>query len=98
MVTVEPVEGLPEIAAGDDLPSLLASALAGRVRPGDVVAVTQKIVSKAEDRGVPEAERGHEGWVASEVRRVVARRDDLVVAETRHGFVCANAGVDASNV
>jgi len=98
MVTVLPVEGLPEIAAGDDLPAMLASALAGRVRPGDVVAVTQKIVSKAERRVVPEAERGHDGWVASETERVVARREDLIIAQTRHGFVCANAGVDASNV
>ncbi|HXJ63879.1 MAG TPA: coenzyme F420-0:L-glutamate ligase, partial [Actinomycetota bacterium] len=82
----------------DDLPAMLAAALAGRVRPGDVVAVTQKIVSKAEGRVVPEAERGHRGWVASETARVVARRDELVIAQTRHGFVCANAGVDASNV
>jgi coenzyme F420-0:L-glutamate ligase/coenzyme F420-1:gamma-L-glutamate ligase len=98
MVTVEPVEGLPEFVAGDDLPVVLASALRGRLRAGDVVAVTQKIVSKAEGRVVPEAERGHDGWVASETSRVVARRDELVIAQTRHGFVCANAGVDASNV
>src|SRR3954463_10749107 len=98
MVTVEPVEALPEFAAGDDLPGILASALGGRLRPGDVVAVTQKIVSKAEGRVVPEAERGHDGWVATETARVVARRDDLVIVQTRHGFVCANAGVDASNV
>jgi coenzyme F420-0:L-glutamate ligase/coenzyme F420-1:gamma-L-glutamate ligase len=97
-VEIAPVKGLPEIGAGDDLPALLAEALADRVRPGDVVAVTQKIVSKAEGRVVPEAERGHDGWVASEVARVVARREELVVAQTRHGFVCANAGVDASNV
>ncbi len=93
-----PVEGLPELGAGDDLAAILARELSGRLRPGDVVAVTQKAVSKAEGRVVPEAERGHGGWVAAETRRVVARRDDLVIAETRHGFVCANAGVDASNV
>jgi coenzyme F420-0:L-glutamate ligase/coenzyme F420-1:gamma-L-glutamate ligase len=98
MVEIAPVEGLPEITVGDDLPSLLAAALAGRLLPGDVVAVTQKIVSKAEGRVVPEAERGHDGWVAQEVARIVARREELVVAQTRHGFVCANAGVDASNV
>jgi coenzyme F420-0:L-glutamate ligase/coenzyme F420-1:gamma-L-glutamate ligase len=68
------------------------------LQDGDVVAITQKIVSKAEGRIVPERPEGKEGWVARETRRVVARRDDLVVAETRHGFVCANAGVDASNV
>jgi coenzyme F420-0:L-glutamate ligase/coenzyme F420-1:gamma-L-glutamate ligase len=96
-VQVIPIQGLPEIRAGDDLPAMLAVSLRGTVRPGDVVAVTQKIVSKAEGRIVPEGE-GRATWVRRETRRVVARRDDLVIAVTRHGFVCANAGVDASNV
>jgi coenzyme F420-0:L-glutamate ligase / coenzyme F420-1:gamma-L-glutamate ligase len=95
-VEVVPVQGLPEIRPGDDLPALVSGALRD-LRSGDVLAVTQKIVSKAEGRIVPEAE-GHDTWVARETRRVVARRGDVVIAETRHGFVCANAGVDASNV
>jgi dehydro coenzyme F420 reductase / coenzyme F420-0:L-glutamate ligase / coenzyme F420-1:gamma-L-glutamate ligase len=95
-VEVIPVEGLPEVRPGDDLAGMLSAALVD-LRAGDVVAVTQKIVSKAEGRIVPE-EDGREAWVARETRRVVARRGDLVIAETRHGFVCANAGVDASNV
>jgi dehydro coenzyme F420 reductase / coenzyme F420-0:L-glutamate ligase / coenzyme F420-1:gamma-L-glutamate ligase len=94
-VEVIPVRGLPEIGAGDDLATLVADAVG--LRDGDVVAVTQKVVSKAEGRVVPEGD-GKDAWVAREARRVVARRGDLVVAETRHGFVCANAGVDASNV
>jgi coenzyme F420-0:L-glutamate ligase/coenzyme F420-1:gamma-L-glutamate ligase len=96
-VELIPVPGLPEFGAGDDLPAILASALQESVRPGDVVAVTQKIVSKAEGRIVPEGD-GREAWALREARRVVAQRADLVIAETRHGFVCANAGVDASNV
>jgi coenzyme F420-0:L-glutamate ligase/coenzyme F420-1:gamma-L-glutamate ligase len=96
-VEVVPIHGLPEIRAGLDLPATLAEALRGTVRPGDVVAVTQKVVSKSEGRVVPEGE-GRAAWVGREARRVVARRGDLVIAETRHGFVCANAGVDASNV
>jgi coenzyme F420-0:L-glutamate ligase / coenzyme F420-1:gamma-L-glutamate ligase len=57
--------------------------------------VTQKIVSKAEGR----VESGpKDAWVNRETKRVVARRDDLVIAETTHGFVCASAGVDESNV
>jgi len=67
-------------------------------RDGDVVAVTQKIVSKAEGRVVPDGGDGRSVWVTRETRRVVARRGDLIIAETHHGFVCANAGVDASNV
>jgi coenzyme F420-0:L-glutamate ligase/coenzyme F420-1:gamma-L-glutamate ligase len=98
-VRLLPVEGLPEVRAGDDLGALLAPALSALgLRTGDVVAVTQKVVSKAEGRVVPEGGGGRAAWVARETRRVVARRDDLVIAETEHGFVCANAGVDASNV
>ncbi len=90
---VIPILGLPEIAAGDDLAAMLGDA---GVRDGDVVVVTQKIVSKQEGRLVRAADR--EATIAGETVRVVAERDDLVIAETRHGFVCANAGVDASNV
>jgi coenzyme F420-0:L-glutamate ligase/coenzyme F420-1:gamma-L-glutamate ligase len=102
-VTVEivPVPGVPEVASGDDLAELIAAALARSgiaLADADVVVVTQKVVSKAEGRLVPEQPDGKAAWVARESRRVVARRGDLVIAETRHGFVCANAGVDASNV
>lgn len=94
-VSILPVEGLPEVTAGDDLGALLAPALATLdVADGDVVVVTQKVVSKAEGRVVPVDDPA----VAREIVRVVARRGDLTIAETRHGFVCANAGVDASNV
>ena len=97
-IEVLPVEGLPEVRPGDDLGDLLAPALSEiGVRDGDVVTVTQKVVSKAEGRVVPEG-AGRAAWVERETSRVVARRGDLVIAETRHGFVCANAGVDASNV
>jgi coenzyme F420-0:L-glutamate ligase/coenzyme F420-1:gamma-L-glutamate ligase len=97
-VTVEilPLRDIPEVHAGDDLAGLVEPALrAAGLRDGDVLAVTQKIISKAEGRVVPA--RGID-WVAAESRRVLARRDEIVIAETRHGFVCANAGVDASNV
>lgn len=92
-VEVIPVRGLPEFGPGDDLPTLLAGATS--LEDGDVVAVTQKAVSKAEGRIVP---GNKEEWVPREARRIVARRGDLVIAETAHGFVCAGAGVDASNV
>jgi coenzyme F420-0:L-glutamate ligase / coenzyme F420-1:gamma-L-glutamate ligase len=102
-VTVElhPVRHVPEVVAGDDLAAVLLDGIAAsglRLIDGDVLVVTQKVVSKAEGRVVPEQPIGKEGWVRAETRRVVARRGDLVIAETAHGFVCANAGVDASNV
>src|SRR5712691_6304010 len=96
-VQLFPIEGLPEIAPGDDLAELLEAPLkAVEARDGDVLAVTQKIVSKSEGRLVSGTDRAE--WVERETARVVARRGDLVIAETRHGFICANAGVDASNV
>lgn len=91
---VIPVTGLPEIGSGDDLVTLLSDV--AEIRDGDVVVVTQKVVSKQEGRVVPEDDR--DAAIARETVRVVAARDELVIAETRHGFVCANAGVDASNV
>ncbi|MGZ4206645.1 MAG: coenzyme F420-0:L-glutamate ligase [Actinomycetota bacterium] len=99
-IEIIPITGLPEIAEGDDLASLIAEH--AEIRDGDVLVVAQKIVSKAEGRVVaidaerPVAERAR--IVAGETVRVVARRGDTVIAQTAHGFVCANAGVDASNV
>jgi len=93
------VEGLPEVGPGDDLAALIAEH-AGLL-DGDVVVVTQKVVSKAEARVVPidpsdpDAKRL---LAEAESVRVLRRRGDLVVTETRHGFVCANSGVDLSNV
>ena len=96
-VQVIPVDGLPEVHPGDELASMLEGPLrALGARSGDVVVVTQKIVSKAEGRVVPDEDRA--AWVERETERVVARRGELTIAATRHGFVCANAGVDASNV
>ena len=93
------VEGLPEINAGDDLAGLIAEAVA--LADGDVVVVTQKIVSKAEGAMVavdPDDPLSHKPVVERESVRVLRRRGDLVISETKHGFVCANAGVDRSNV
>jgi coenzyme F420-0:L-glutamate ligase / coenzyme F420-1:gamma-L-glutamate ligase len=98
-MTIEliPLEGLPEIEPGDDLAALLEPPLAANsASDGDVVAITQKVVSKAEGRIVPAEDRA--GWIERESVGIVARRGDLVITRTRHGFVCANAGVDASNV
>jgi coenzyme F420-0:L-glutamate ligase/coenzyme F420-1:gamma-L-glutamate ligase len=97
---VIPIEGLPEVARGDDLAGLVAEA-APDLRDGDVVVVTQKVVSKAEGAMAPidaEDPRGHKAIVEEQSVRVVRRRGDLIISETRHGFVCANAGVDLSNV
>lgn len=98
---IEPVEGIGEIEPGDDLATMLAEAL----RPmspsdADVLVVTHKVVSKAEGAIVELDDDGpdaHRELVESEAVRILRRRGNLVIAETRHGFVCANAGVDRSN-
>lgn len=99
-LTVWPVLGVPEVRPGDDLGGLIAAAEPD-LRDGDVVVVTQKVVSKAEgklERIDPSDPRSHKAIVERESVRVLRRRGDLVISETKHGFVCANAGVDLSNV
>jgi coenzyme F420-0:L-glutamate ligase/coenzyme F420-1:gamma-L-glutamate ligase len=97
------VEGLPEVRPRDVLADLIGDAARAQGTPlldGDCVVVTQKIVSKAEgrlvplDAGDPAARRARRESASGRVRR----RGELVISETRHGFVCANAGVDLSNV
>ena len=103
-LTIIPVEGIPEIAPGGELAELIADAAHAQGTPladGDCLVVTQKVVSKAEDRLVPldpEDRDARRRLVESESVRVVRRRGDLIISETRHGFVCANAGIDLSNV
>ncbi|HWB55534.1 MAG TPA: coenzyme F420-0:L-glutamate ligase [Gaiellaceae bacterium] len=96
-LTVVPLEGIPEVGAGDDLGAFLGDAIerAGGLAEGDVVVVAQKVVSKAEGR--VEQAGDHVEVILREARAVRRRRGDLVIAETEHGFVCASAGVDRSN-
>ena len=100
MLTITPVEGFPEVVPGTVLADLVAEAVAD-LRDGDVLVVTSKIVSKAEGRLVavdPDDPRAAKALVEEEAVRVLRRRGDLLITETRHGFVCANSGVDLSNV
>ena len=104
-ISVFAVEGLGEVAPGADLAALLAEVLgpaAGMhsLHDGDVLIVTQKVVSKAEGQVVPldhEDEAAKIALVEAESARVLRRRGSLLITETKHGFVCANAGVDLSN-
>jgi coenzyme F420-0:L-glutamate ligase/coenzyme F420-1:gamma-L-glutamate ligase len=98
-LTIFGITGLPEVGAGDDLAAMIAAA--AELAPGDVVVVTQKIVSKAEGRVVAvdaDDADARRDLAEREAVRVLRRRGDLVVTETRHGFVCANSGVDLSNM
>jgi coenzyme F420-0:L-glutamate ligase/coenzyme F420-1:gamma-L-glutamate ligase len=99
-IELHPVVGLPDIEPGDDLASLLAIAIAPlKPADGDILVVTHKVVSKAEGAMAPgETEEDYRMAVAAEAKAVVRRRGDMLIAVTRHGFICANAGVDRSNV
>lgn len=101
MIEIFGVEGLPEIAPGDDLAALIAAA--ADLRDGDVVVVAQKVVSKAE-RALVSLPPGEDRDAARrrlarlEAARVVADAPSALIVQTTHGLVCANAGIDASNV
>lgn len=112
------VEGIPEVAAGDDLAELIVDAAQRSgvsIGGDDIVVIAQKIVSKAEGRAVDPAtvvasEQATElaattkkdprlvQLILNESREVLRATDGVLIVETRHGFVCANAGIDASNV
>lgn len=119
MITLTALDGIPEVRPGDDLGALIAAALAAAgigLEDGDILVVTQKVVSKAEGRVVElasvtpraEAVEWAEKWGkdARQVELVLQESAEvlrmapggLIISRTRHGFVCANAGVDLSNV
>ncbi len=98
-----PVTGIGDVRPGDDLAGLITTA-APWLLDGDVLVVTSKIVSKAEGRLVAVAPDGEQreadraAVLAGETARVVASRGATRIVQTRHGFVMAAAGIDASNV
>lgn len=89
------VPGLPEFRAGDDLARIIGDAVEGVVRDGDILAVTSKIVSKAEGRQIAAADR--EDAITAETVRLVAQRGRTRIVQNRQGLVLAAAGVDSSN-
>ena len=97
-----PVTGIGDVEQGDDVATLILDALGGAgvsLQQGDIVVVTHKIVSKAEGatrKAATDAE--YRAVVEQEARAVLRRRGDLIIAQTRQGFICANAGVDRSNM
>lgn len=117
-IRIIPVDGIPEIRPGDPISDVIANAIEGSLgtlQPGDVVAVTHKVISKAEGGLIdlrtiepsPLAEQIATDWakdarqvevVLRQSRRILRMVRGLIISETHHGFICANAGVDASNV
>jgi coenzyme F420-0:L-glutamate ligase / coenzyme F420-1:gamma-L-glutamate ligase len=109
-LTIAPVPGLPELREGDDLAHLISER--AELQDGDIVVVAQKAISKIEGRVVRlddvepsaqareiagESDARRIEVILREANRIVRTRGSLVITETRHGFVCASNGVDASN-
>lgn len=98
---VHPLVGIGKVSDGDDVAALLQQPLTSlSPREGDLVVVTHKIVSKAEGavrKVLGDESQFKRALVEELATSVVRRRGDLIIAETKHGFICANAGVDRSN-
>jgi len=96
LIELHAVSGLPEIAPGDDLAALIAGR--SSLADGDILVVAQKVVSKMEGRlrDMREITPSDQAVLDESIRLV--RTERVIIAETRHGFICANAGVDHSNV
>lgn len=101
-IEILPVVGIGEVAEGEDIATVIGEALERsnvQLFEGDIVVVTHKIISKAEGQvRLIESEQVYRSLVEGEAAEIIRRRGDLVITKTRHGFVCANAGVDRSNV
>jgi coenzyme F420-0:L-glutamate ligase/coenzyme F420-1:gamma-L-glutamate ligase len=98
---IHPLAGIGVVSPGDDVATVLIGALEP-LKPvsGDVIVVTHKIVSKAEGAVreiIGDPEEFKKLLVEEQASSIVRRRGDLIIAETKHGFVCANAGIDRSN-
>jgi len=100
-ITIIPVKNFPEINAGDDLIELLINSLEDSnisIEENDIIVLTQKIVSKSESRLRNLEDTSFEELLAEESTEIIRKRGDLVIARTKHGFICANAGIDKSNI
>ena len=100
MIQLIPVETIPDIEPGAPLGRLILEAIARSgyaIEPGDLLVIAQKIVSKAEGR-IVRLDSNLLEIVLGETKRIVRHERGILIAETHHGFICANAGVDLSNV
>lgn len=101
-VEIRPVPDITEIEPGDDLAGMIVDAVTAdgwAIETRDIIVVTHKVVSKQEGRivAIP-SEEAYRQLVEDESVRIVRRRGDLIIAQTTHGFICANAAVDRSNI
>ena len=100
-IRIIPIEGIPEIKVDDNLAEITFDVLSKSeigIEKNDIFIVTQKIVSKSEGMERDLSEYDFEELLQTESKKIIRKRGDLVIAKTHHGFICANAGIDKSNV
>ena len=100
-IRIIPIEGIPEIKVEDNLAEITFDILNKSeigIEKNDIFIVTQKIVSKSEGMERDLSNYDFEQLLQSESKKIIRKRGDLVIAKTHHGFICANAGIDRSNV
>ena len=100
-IRIIPIKGIPEIKVDDNLAEVTFDVLNKNeigIEKNDIFIVTQKIVSKSEGMERDLSNYDFEELLQSESKKIIRRRGDLVIAKTHHGFICANAGIDRSNV
>jgi coenzyme F420-0:L-glutamate ligase/coenzyme F420-1:gamma-L-glutamate ligase len=100
-IRIIPLEGIPEIKVNDNLAEITFDVLKKSeigVEKNDIFIVTQKIVSKSEGMERDLSDYDFEELLQSESKKIIRKRGDLVIVKTHHGFICANAGIDKSNV
>ena len=100
-VRIIPIQGIPEIKVNDNLAEITYDILNQSgvgIKKNDIFVVTQKIVSKSEGMERDLSIFNFEELLQNESKKIIRKRGDLVIAKTKHGFICANAGIDKSNV
>ena len=100
-IKIIPIKGIPEIKVNDNLAEITFDILNKSeigIKKNDIFIVTQKIVSKSEGMERDLSNYDFEELLQSETKKIIRKRGDLVIAKTHHGFICANAGIDKSNV
>ena len=97
-IEIIPVSGLPEFKSNDDLVEILSNTLSNPVMENDILVITQKIISKIENRTVNLQDKDFSEVLKDEATQIIRKRGETIIARTKHGFICANAGIDKSNI
>ena len=97
-IEIIPVTGLPEFKSNDDLVEILSNTLNNPLTENDILVITQKIISKIENRTVNLQDKDFSEVLRDEATQIIRKRGETIIARTKHGFICANAGIDKSNI